>query len=379
MPAVTIVESGGVGVTPVASNGVLMTPVYVGGVAVTIAANATPVVFLSETGESLLETATAYLGEIEPLHYWDFTGNRAVFSGLDVGGVTSTPGYTLTRASVGTAETVAGEIVQFASGQLRRTDKGVLIEGARTNLFLNSDVGVTQSITVAAVAHVLSMRGTGTITLTGTSTAGPLVGTGANNTVTLAFTPTAGTLTLTIAGSCTNVQLEAGAFRSSWIPTAGASVARAADILTVSSPGVVFPMTLWAEIERAVDTGGIEVFIRVDDATANEVAAVTINASDLTNVSMTAGGVVQGAPTSAGATVVNTTYKMAGSFATNRVQSCRSGILGTEDTLATAAATPTVLRIGSNVTGAGQPFGYIKRAAIFNTALSDANLQLVAP
>ena len=159
-------------------------------------------------GRSLLSIATAQLGTA-PLHYWDFAANRALFNGVDVGAITSTPGWGFSRATVGTAEDLAGNIIQFASGQLRRTDKGVLIEETRINLFLNSAVGVTQNITVAAVAYTLSFRGTGTITLTGTSTAGPLVGTGTANRVTLTFTPTAGTLTLTVTGSCTNVQRSA--------------------------------------------------------------------------------------------------------------------------------------------------------------------------
>jgi len=379
MPAVTIVESGGMGVTPVASNGVPMTPVSSGGVAVTIAANAAPVVFVDESGESLPETAASYLGGIEPLHYWDFTANRAVFAGLDVGGVTSTPGWSFARASVGTAETIAGEIIQFASGELRRTDRGVLIEGARTNLFLNSAVGETQDVTVAAAAHTLSFRGTGTITLTGTSTAGPLVGSGVNTRVTLTFTPTAGTLTLTISGSCTNVQLEAGSFATSWIPTAGASVARAADVLTISSPGVDYPFTMYAEFQRLGDSGTNEALVQMDLGDDNNRALLRVTAADLTTAFLRVGGATQAEVSAGAAAALDTTYRLAGAFATNRVQSCRNGTLGTEDTVATVPATPVTIRIGSVFATSVTTFAYIRRAAVFNTALSDANLQLVAP
>jgi hypothetical protein len=68
----------------------------------------------------------------------------------------------------------------------------------------------TQSVTVTAADHTLSFTGTGTVTLTGASIAGPLVGTGAGNRVSLTFTPTAGSLTLTVAGSITFAQLELG-------------------------------------------------------------------------------------------------------------------------------------------------------------------------
>jgi hypothetical protein len=78
------------------------------------------------------------------------------------------------------------------------------------NLMLNTDTLSTQAVTVAAVAHTLSFYGTGTVTLTGTSTAGPLVGTGVSDLVSLTFTPTAGTLTLTVSGSVTSAQLAEG-------------------------------------------------------------------------------------------------------------------------------------------------------------------------
>lgn len=326
----------------------------------------------------LLDDAISLLG-VEPLHYWDFTQNRAVFNGRDVGALASTPGWSFTRATVGTAETVAGEIVQFASGQLRRTDRGVLLEGAaRTNLFLNSAVGATQNVVISSAGHVISFRGTGTITLSGVSTAGPLVGTGVNDRVWLAFTPSgAGTLTLTVTGSVTNVNLEQGVFPSSWIPTAGASVTRNVELLTVSSPGVVFPLTLWAEFERVVDTGSTEVLVRVDNGSAAEVGSLTIGAADVLQIAMTTGSVSQGTVSPVTTTALNTTYRGAGSLATNRIQAALNGVLGTEDTLATVPAAPTLVRFGHNASNTAQPWGYLKRVAVFNSALNDAQLQTI--
>jgi hypothetical protein len=89
-----------------------------------------------------------------------------------------------------------------------RTYFGQEVVKAEENLLLNSATLSTQNVTVTATAYVVSFTGTGTITLSGASTAGPLVGTGVSDRVSLSFTPTAGTLTLTVTGSVTLAQLE---------------------------------------------------------------------------------------------------------------------------------------------------------------------------
>jgi hypothetical protein len=76
--------------------------------------------------------------------YASNSGYRSDFLGL--------PGATYTRAGAATAETAAGAIINFAANVPRITDRGVLIEEARTNLFPRSDPTAAQMSLAANVA-----------------------------------------------------------------------------------------------------------------------------------------------------------------------------------------------------------------------------------
>jgi hypothetical protein len=136
--------------------------------------------------------------------------------------------------SAGAMQTAAANVARFDHHPVSGESLGLLIEESRTNLLLNSATLSTQSVTTSATAYTLSFYGTGTVTLSGSATAGPLVGTNDKQRVSLTFTPTAGTLTLTVSGSVRYANLEAGSFATSWISTAGASRTRAADSATVT-------------------------------------------------------------------------------------------------------------------------------------------------
>jgi hypothetical protein len=144
--------------------------------------------------------------------------------------------FTFTRASSatafnssGTLVTVSSDVPRFDFNPSTLAPRGLLLEGARTNLLLNSATLSTQNVTVTAVAYTISFYGTGSITLSG-AFAGSLSSAGAFPArATLTFTPSAGTLTVTVSGTVTNANLEVGSFASSWIPTTGSTATRAAD------------------------------------------------------------------------------------------------------------------------------------------------------
>jgi hypothetical protein len=138
----------------------------------------------------------------------------------------------------GTLQTAAANAPRWDYDPVTHALRGLLLEEARTNVLLNSAALGTQSVTVTAQAYTLSFYGSGTITLSGTSTAGPLTGTGAFPArVSLTFTPTAGSLTLTVTGSVLNAQLEAGAMVTSWISTTGAAATRGTDVCSMPVAG----------------------------------------------------------------------------------------------------------------------------------------------
>lgn len=285
-------------------------------------------------------------------------------------------GVTFTRAS--SAWTFDGTtLAAYATNAPRLTGSGLLIEEARTNLFLNSAVGVTQSVTVAAVANTLSFYGTGTITLTGTSTAGPLVGTSAADRVSLTFTPTAGSLTLTVSGSATNVQLEAGSFASSVIVTVGASVTRALDLASVTTLTPWYSATagtLFAETS-STNVNSSSTAAALHDGTSNNLIGLRYRSGvPLLAATLTTAGVAQ---ISIGGTPSYTTgavSKLAIAYQADDVAVFYNGAVGITDSSATIP-TVTTLHLGGRNGGAEPLNGYVRRARFYQRRLDTSALQ----
>jgi hypothetical protein len=164
-------------------------------------------------------------------------------------------------------------------------------------------------------------------------------------------------------------QLEAASFPSSYIPTVAAAATRASDVLTYTA-GVSYGLSLWAEFERAVDTGSFEELFNLDDGDSSDRAVLYLGTTDLASVDMRTASVSQGPVTVAGTVALNTVTKLAGRFQTNDMRPARGGTLGTADTSCTLPAAPTRLVIGNT-----PPFGYIRRIAVIQGAGTDAQLQ----
>jgi hypothetical protein len=171
-------------------------------------------------------------------------------------------------------------------------------------------------------------------------------------------------------------QLEAASFPSSYIKTEGSTVTRAADQVTaVPTSGTDYPLSLFAEFERVVDTGTNEGLISVS-ASATNLSDLDIDGSDNIELRLNVGGLA-GFPAVSGAVAVGAVTKAAARVSNLDHRAVRNGTLGTANTALGVPSTPATIRVGLLTAGGNPLFGYLRRCAIFNTALSDADLQAV--
>ena len=263
--------------------------------------------------------------------------------------------------------------------------RGLLIEGARTNLLLNSLLDgtnlSTQSVIVTAVAHTLSFYGTGTVDLTGAFVS-TVVGTGAYPTRTiLTFTPTAASLTLTVTGTVQYAQLEIGSMVSSFIPTTGVTASRNADNASITSipwfnesSGTMF---VEAICNAAAAPAVIQYLASISDSTTTNRLTIARNASStslLTRVNATAVGI----PTNAVNGVVSKSA-LAYTIVATTSQAALAGSVGVAATTVPSAPIPaTRLSVGADEPGTGnQLYGWVRNISYYNTRLPNTSLQSI--
>jgi hypothetical protein len=163
-------------------------------------------------------------------------------------------------------------------------------------------------------------------------------------------------------------QLEEAAFASSYIPTVASTVTRAADQVTATTS---FSGAHSLFVETGANSGTGSYFFHLRGATSgNETILWKPSA---VNAYMASGGNVE-ANQSVGS-LIATGQKVAARFDTNNVRGASNGTLGTADTSATLpVGTLTTANFGSSGPGSFMD-GYFRRAAIFPSALTDAQLQ----
>jgi hypothetical protein len=274
----------------------------------------------------------------------------------------------------GVIETVASNVprIDYSGGGC----PSILVEPQRTNSILNSATVATQTIVTGAVAYTLSFYGTGTITLSGTHTA-TVVGLGTAR-KTYTFTPSAGILILTVSGTCTNGQLEAGSYATSYIPTTSASVTRNADVISktgISSligqtEGVVFADFVYNGKYGSAPNGAMP--ISLDDGSGSQEAYFYLEPSNNRALAQfVVGGAltcnIQGLVMSVG-----TRYKMALAYKQNDFAFYINGVLQGTDTSGNIAPLSNVRLC--NYSGLNYMHDNLNLSALWKTRLTNAEL-----
>jgi hypothetical protein len=141
------------------------------------------------------------------------------------------------------ASSVLPSWLTFArTGHATMVDSSGNITWAPNNMLLNSATLSTQSVSTAGgLTNILSFRGTGSVTLSGSAT-GTLAGTGLNNRVSLVVNPSAGSLTLTVSGQVLDAQLERVTYETSpraYNPTTGVAFFGPRFDWTTGVPGIL--------------------------------------------------------------------------------------------------------------------------------------------
>ena len=300
------------------------------------------------------------------------------------------PFVTFERTSTATRINAAGQIESVATGVPRLDHDpvtlqplGLLIEGQRTNLLLNSSIDGTplpsQSVTVTASVRTLSFYGTGTVTLSGAHSA-TLVGTGDYpERTTLTFTPNDGTLTLTVTGTVQFAQMEAGAFATSYIPTGASTARRTTDFAQITGSAFsdwfrpsasTFLVEGFFDPDRDSTTGNF--YCDLSDGTLNN--RIGMLDTNGTRGQIVSGGVVQFDDIVGPEPVAP--IKIAFALQNNDGVICVNGVLGRPDgAMAIPAVNLLAIGMRSDFAAATAANGHIRSIRYWPQRLTNAQLQ----
>ena len=246
----------------------------------------------------------------------------------------------------------------------------ILVEPQRTNLVYPSDIATTQVRAVTAVAHTLSFYGTGSVTLSG-AFSGSLAGTGTNNKVSLTFTPTAGNLTLTVSGSVTNWQLEAGSNATSLIKTISGSVTRNADIISKSGISNLIGQTegtFFIDFYFKSDNPFKRILEISDGTTGSRFILLADSVGNKISLTITTLGILQS--TFDSSVMTNGRYKIALSYVENNVSLFANGTLLYNDNTSLIPLTSSII-LGGSITANRELNAGINSIAFWKNKLTD--------
>ena len=253
---------------------------------------------------------------------------------------------------------------------------GLLLEEGRTNLFLQSDTPADQTISVAAVPHVLSFYGSGSIALSGAHVA-TLTGSGPFPARSeLAFTPSAGALTLTISGSVQFVQLEEGSVASSYAPSAASPAARADEFATVGL-GAWFNGTEGTLVFSGAmnDAKANDRMIEIDSGAASTRHSILWNTNlGKPQYQVWDSGSLQAAIAPTGNAIpLGTPFRVAIGYGANDFAVSLNGSAVVKDTAGTPPSGLTTLRLGRS-SGGAQGLMLAESVVYYPSRLSDAEI-----
>lgn len=358
----------------------------------------------------------------------DFQNNQASQNQFPNG--TATGRMTLTRTTAGYAQTQGGTWTAFTSGQFRQTDKGLLIEEARTNQLLwcrdmtnaawVKGATMTAALTQTGIdgaANSATLLTGGAVTATNTAlqtltlgssgdtfsvflkrvTGSGVVSISADGTTWTAVTLTAAyqqfQITQTLANPVCGIQIttngdqvaadfamleSASPFASSPILTTTVAVARNADVVTLTSNGSLsLAAGTWYaeynEIVGPVSALGEIVAMRVDATNDVKLERLASNKLDL---AVTLAGAGQAAVTGTNNVVANTIYRLAGAYGANDFRARMSSSLGANPADDSSGTLPTgafIVGVG-NSNAASFIDGYIRRLTWFSVAQTNAQM-----
>lgn len=293
-------------------------------------------------------------------------------------------GWTFTRAGTATDgmyTDAAGSSYNSYLTDVARifAGRGLLVEESQTNYLLSSASPATQTTAVlAATWYTAWMVGSGSVAIT--QQGGTSMGTATAGNPVLWSAPGSLTYTATVTGSVDRFQINNGATPTSFIPTAGATVTRAADVARLS-PIPWFRLgsrgTLWCEFQ-SVGTQLSQtqvVSIGKGAATGNDGWRLRITGSADT----VTGAVLNGASTVATTALGNIDHtkitRMACAYLQPGLLVALNGVLSAGETTGVLGSGQDTLGIGTpETTGTPRLNGYIRRIKYWSRVLSGPEL-----